>query len=83
MFKSLVSGRGVLCNSEGDTPSPQILYGGVPQIVFPPSTGILSGACSALGKHPGGGSVSWGGLGEGSPGMLGVSYLLPSLSSSA
>lgn len=28
MFKSLVSGRGVLCNSEGDTPSPQMLYGG-------------------------------------------------------
>lgn len=28
MFKSVVSGRGVLCNSEGDTPSPQMLYGG-------------------------------------------------------
>lgn len=67
MFKSVVSGRGVLCNSEGDTPSPQMLYGSfhiVPHIALPPSMGILSGACSALGKHLGGGFVSWGGLGE-------------------
>lgn len=28
VFKSVFSGRGVLCNSEGDTPSPQMLYGG-------------------------------------------------------
>lgn len=52
----------------------------VPHIALPPSMGILSGACSALGKHLRG-FCKLGWAGEWSPGMLAVSYPLPFLSS--